>query len=289
MSTIRERRIELAGLGTRALELEPTREAAGPALVLLHGFSDSADCWRPTLAALAPSGRRAVALDMPGFGEAARLDREAAVLPQLDAFAAAALEREARLSAGGEVVLAGNSLGGCVALRAAERGDLPLAGIVPIAPAGLEMARWLSIIEGEAPLRWIMRSPLPMPELVVREVLGRMYRTMAFARPGEVDAAAVSSFTRHVRTKRDVVRILGTGHRVVAELRDPFRLDRIRCPVLLVWGERDRMVYATGAERVLREVPASRIEMIEHCGHCPQVEAPERLAELLLEPLRATH
>ncbi len=289
MSTIRERRIELAGLGTRALELEPTREAAGPALVLLHGFSDSADCWRPTLAALAASGRRAVALDMPGFGEAARLDREATVLPQLDAFAAAAIEREARLSPGGEVVLAGNSLGGCVALRAAERDDLPLAGIVPIAPAGLEMARWLSIIEGEAPLRWLMRSPLPVPELVVREVLGRMYRTMAFARPGEVDAAAVSSFTRHVRTKRDVVRILGTGHRVVAELRDPFRLDRIRCPVLLVWGERDRMVYATGSERVLREVPASRMETIEHCGHCPQVEAPERLAELLLEPLPAAH
>jgi pimeloyl-ACP methyl ester carboxylesterase len=128
-----------------------------------------------------------------------------------------------------------------------------------------------------------MRSPLPVPEIVVREVIGRMYRTMAFARPGEVDAAAVSSFTRHVRSKRDVVRILGTGHRIVAELRDPFDLDRISCPVLLVWGEQDRMVFATGAERVLREVAESRIEVIEHCGHCPQVEEPERLAELLME------
>jgi pimeloyl-ACP methyl ester carboxylesterase len=93
----------------------------------------------------------------------------------------------------------------------------------------------------------------------------------------------VSSFTRHVRSKRDVVRILGTGHRVVGELRDPFHLDRIGCPILLVWGERDRMVFPTGAERVLREVPGSRIEVIENCGHCPQVEAPERLAELLVE------
>ena len=41
------------------------------------------------------------------------------------------------------------------------------------------------------------------------------------------------------------------------------------------------MVYASGADRVLREVPGSGIEMIERCGHCPQVEAPERLAELL--------
>jgi pimeloyl-ACP methyl ester carboxylesterase len=282
MSTIREQRIELAGFGTRALELEPTVPGSGPAFVLLHGFSDSADCWRPTLAALATRGRRAVALDMPGFGQATRLDRDSEILPQLDAFAAAAVEREAEL-AGEPVVLAGNSLGGCVALRAAQDQSLPLAGVVPVAPAGLEMARWISIIEGEAPLRWLMRSPLPVPELVVREVVGRMYRTLAFARPGEVDATAVSSFTRHVRSKRDVVRILGTGHRVVAELRDPFELDRIRCPVLLVWGELDRMVLATGSERVLAEVDGARIEMIEACGHCPQVEAPERLAELLVE------
>ena len=68
---------------------------------------------------------------------------------------------------------------------------------------------------------------------------------------------------------------------MIAELSDPYDLGSVRCPVLLVWGEQDRMVYATGAERVLREVAGSRIEMIEHCGHCPQVESPERLAELL--------
>ena len=282
MSTIREQRIELAGFGTRSLELDPNGDTAGSTFVLLHGFSDSADCWRPTLAALASHGRRAVALDMPGFGQASRLDREAAILPQLDEFAAAAVAHAAERSADGSVVLAGNSLGGCVSIRAAEREDLPLAGIVPVAPAGLEMARWISVIEGEAPLRWLMRSPLPVPELVVREVIGRMYRTLAFARPGEVDPSSVASFTRHVRSKRDVVRILGTGHRLVAELRDPFRLERIGCPVLLVWGERDRMVLATGAERVLREVPGAAIEMIEHCGHCPQVESPGRLAELLV-------
>ena len=41
---------------------------------------------------------------------------------------------------GRKVVVAGNSLGGWAALRLAERGDLPLAGIVPIGPAGIRMA-----------------------------------------------------------------------------------------------------------------------------------------------------
>jgi pimeloyl-ACP methyl ester carboxylesterase len=120
--------------------VEPDSPTGDPPLILLHGFSDSADCWRPTLAALARRGRRAIALDLPGFGQAARLDRESSVLPQLDAFAAAAIEREAERF-GGAVIVAGNSLGGCVALRAAEREDLPIGGIIPVAPAGLGMAR----------------------------------------------------------------------------------------------------------------------------------------------------
>jgi pimeloyl-ACP methyl ester carboxylesterase len=41
------------------------------------------------------------------------------------------------------------------------------------------------------------------------------------------------------------------------------------------------MVFASGAERVLREVQGARLEVIERCGHCPQVEATGRLAELL--------
>jgi pimeloyl-ACP methyl ester carboxylesterase len=41
------------------------------------------------------------------------------------------------------------------------------------------------------------------------------------------------------------------------------------------------MVFSTGADRVLREVPGSQIEIIEHCGHCPQLEATGRLADLL--------
>ena len=41
------------------------------------------------------------------------------------------------------------------------------------------------------------------------------------------------------------------------------------------------MVFSSGAERVLREVAGSRLEVIEHCGHCPQIEATDRVAELL--------
>ena len=63
---------------TRALEVEAERtKAAWPPVVLLHGWSDSADTWRALLAALADRGHRAIALDMPGFGGAARSREDA--------------------------------------------------------------------------------------------------------------------------------------------------------------------------------------------------------------------
>lgn len=61
----RFRRRIIAGIRTRTIEVDG-RE---PALLLLHGFSDQADTWLPLLQELGVSGRRAVAVDLPGFGQ----------------------------------------------------------------------------------------------------------------------------------------------------------------------------------------------------------------------------
>jgi pimeloyl-ACP methyl ester carboxylesterase len=272
-----EHRLELAGRATRVLELE----GSGPPLVLLHGFADSADTWRGVLDRVARAGRRALAIDLPGFGAAEPLAR-GPVLPQLDAAAAAAVEY-AHAQAGEAVVVAGNSLGGVVALRAAEREDLPLAGVVPVAPAGLDMPRWFALVERDPIVRWLLAAPIPLPEPMLRTAVGEAYRQLAFARPRTVAREAVRAFTDHHRDRASVLRALGNGRRVLPELDRPFRFERVRCPVLLVWGDRDRMVSHRGARIVTEAIPHTRYELLAGVGHCPQVEAPERVAELLLE------
>ena len=90
-------------------------EGDGIPLVMFHGYADSADTWRHMLARLARRGRRAIAVDLPGFATADPLGDDA-ILPQLDAFAAAAIGYAAGRPRE-PVLVVGNSLGGCVALR----------------------------------------------------------------------------------------------------------------------------------------------------------------------------
>jgi pimeloyl-ACP methyl ester carboxylesterase len=270
--------IELGGIDTRRLSVD----GEGTPLLLIHGFADSADTWGPLLAELGDAGRAAAAIDLAGFGASEGLRRDGSLLGQWDTMVAEAIT-DLSAAHGGPVYVAGNSLGGCLAMRAAESDTLPVAGIVPIAPAGLDMARWFGAIEGERLLKLLQLSPVPIPEIIVREVVGRVYSNLAFSSPGRASAEAVASFTSHIPSVARGSEILETGRRLLPELRSPFQLERISCPLLLIWGERDRMVYTTGVERVLRTVPYSDVEIIPDCGHCPQVEVPEQLAQMLLD------
>ncbi len=277
MQPLFEYRRSFAGCETRVLELE----GDGAPLLLFHGFSDSADTWRHTLALLARGDRRAIAVDLPGFGEGGRL-RPGEVLPQLDAVAGGVLDYALEDGAK-RAVAVGNSLGGCVALRLAERRGGQLAGTVAVAPAGLEMAGWFGMIERDRLLRSLLALPVPVAPRALRAVVGRVYATLAFADPRRVDPTVISAFTRHHRDRDTVARYLESARRMLPELRDPFDLPRIAGPVLLVWGDRDRLVFSSGAERVLAAVPGARLELFERCGHCPQIEEAERFAKLLLE------
>ncbi|MCW3041486.1 MAG: alpha/beta hydrolase fold protein [Solirubrobacterales bacterium] len=272
-----EYRLTLAGYDTRALELE----GDGPPLLLLHGYADSADTWRSVLDRLGRAGRRALALDLPGFGTATRLARDEPILPQHDRFVAAAV-RHLHAESGRDVVVVGNSLGGCSALRVAADADLPLAAIVPVCPAGFDHPVWFSAIEAQPLLRHLLAAPVPLPEAVVRAAVGEGFRQLAFAHPRAAAQEVIGAFTAHHRTTRDLRRYLATGRRMLPELVDPFDLHAVTVPVMLVWGDRDRMVTHRGSRHVLEALPEARFELLEGVGHCPQLEVPEQFSALLL-------
>jgi len=112
--------------------------------------------------------------------------------------------------------------------------------------------------------------------------VGRVYRTLAFHRQRDIDGKVVSLFTSHHRDRATVARYLEIARRLLPELKDPFDLAAIECPLLVVWGDHDRMVAPSGAQRVLAALPETEVELIQGCGHCPQIEEADRVVELLL-------
>lgn len=277
---LRSRRVEVDGVPTRAI----SAAGAGTPAVLLHGWLDNADTWSEVLRGLADRGRPAIAYDMPGFGVAPALG-PGSVLDQLVDFAAAAV-RDAAERSGAEVVVAGNSLGGWVALRAAERDELPLAGVVPIGPAGVRMAPMFFTLDRVPAVSRVIGLPTPVPPALVRTIAGRLYRSLAFADPAAVERAVVDRFTRFT-VDRSVIRTrLDYAKRLRPELERPFDGERIRTRVTVLWGERDRLCIPAGAADLAAALPHARIEMLPGCGHTPQVEATERVVDAIDELAR---
>jgi pimeloyl-ACP methyl ester carboxylesterase len=198
------------------------------------------------------------------------------VLPQLDAFAA---ELVRGWSGGEPVVVAGSGLGGCLALRLAQQDAVELAGVVPMAPDGLEAPAWFDAIEEDPIVRKLLSVPLPVPNALLRAAEraafdGLALRDAAASQRAVVDALATDAETRA---------LMASGHGLLPELSAaPFDLVGIRCPVLLVWGDHDRMLPHTGARIMLDSLPTTHVQLIEDCGPRPQLEATDRLLELLL-------
>jgi pimeloyl-ACP methyl ester carboxylesterase len=182
------------------------------------------------------------------------------------------------------VVIAGASLGGCLALRLAEHpGELKLAGVVPVAPDGLELPSWFDPIEEDPIVRRLLSIPVAVPGELVRRGQARAYRQLAFGHPRETQRAVVDAFSRDSETRADVAALLESGRALAPELSAaPFDLVGIRCPVLLVWGAHDRMLPHSDARMALDALPTTQVELIEGCGGHPQLEATDRLLELLL-------
>jgi pimeloyl-ACP methyl ester carboxylesterase len=108
--------------------------------------------------------------------------------------------------------------------------------------------------------RLTMADPAAVPEDVVRAHI-----QLVRERRGDPDAAAA-----FIEGARSVLRLLRLG--------GPYRtaLDRVRCPVLVVHGDRDRFVPPAFARAACRAHPEWALRMLGGIGHVPQLEAPDR-------------
>jgi pimeloyl-ACP methyl ester carboxylesterase len=239
------------------------RSGQGPTLVLLHPLGADRHVWDPIVARI--DGRcDVIALDLPGFGESPPLTEPTPTPRALSCAVAAQLES---LGVSRPHVV-GNSLGGWVAL---ELGVSGAAGrVTAVAPAGL----WPEPLVPKAGIAHrLSHALLPIVGPVAKTALGRrllLSGTTAQARrvPGPDAAHLVRAYA------------LAPGFIEVNNAMRAGRfegLERIRCPVTLVWPDHDRLI------RRPVWVP-DRVDnvVLSDSGHIPMWDAPDALTEILL-------
>jgi pimeloyl-ACP methyl ester carboxylesterase len=275
----------VGGVRTRIIECAGT----GPTVLLLHGFSDSADGWRAVIDALSKRGRRAVALDLPYFGRASRPTSEM-FFPVIDDFVAAALNE---YDTGERVVAVGNSIGGLAVLRATQNPSLPIAAAVAIGPAGMCVPWWMRLIRRTRPVndRLLGLVDSQRATVVRGTVIGPALITTGFARAvacGQLSPAARSQYASHWGPG-DLRRQLRLGGQAIAELTDNAVLvsTPFRAPVTLAWGTRDWICPPHAAAVVQKAHPEVTVRFIRDAGHCPQYNQPGLVADIIDDAVTA--
>lgn len=246
-----------------ATEIAYTRAGTGPALMLLHPLGADREIWTPIVDRLCDR-RELIAIDLPGFGASPPL-RDVTPTPGALAVAIAALAAELGLQ---RPHVAGNSLGGWVALELGRRGAV--ASTTAIAPAGL----WAKPLIPKPSLAHLLAKAFrPLIGSLAASASGRgLLLSSAVAHPDRVPPAQSAH----------LVRAYGGASGFVAVNRamraGTFTdLAAISCPVTLVWPEHDRLVT-----RPRRLAPNVRSITLADAGHIPFWDAPDAVAEILL-------
>jgi pimeloyl-ACP methyl ester carboxylesterase len=263
--------LRFAQVRTAVGEISIDEAGTGPAAILIHGLGATNVSLLPTLAALADEGRRAIALDLPGFGDSAKPIRAAYDAPYFARTVVALMDALGIERAD----LVGNSLGGRVALEMGLRFPERTRRLGLLAPslAWLRGRPWAPLLRLVSPqLGLLQPAPRPLVEAFVRTILGA-------GSGGSWAAAGVDEFLRAYLTPRGRAAFYAAARNIYLEPpRGPHglwtRLPALQAPSLFVWGQRDALV-PIGFEAHVREALPAAEHLELDCGHVPQLERPE--------------
>jgi len=244
--------------------LAHSRTGSGPPIVLLHGIGLDREVWAPVVPLLA-ADHEVVAVDLPGFGASAPLAGAPTVAALANAVEALGLERP---------LVAGNSLGGGIALELGARGWA--SGVCAISPIGFAVGRERAY--ARVMLNGIHAMARAIDGVAETAYGGPIRRTvlasLIFARPARIPAHAGASMNR--ATARC------PGWSATLPETTSWRARMPACPTTIAWAQHDR-VLLTGrqAPRARRWLPDARHVILHGCGHVPMWDDPQQVAQAI--------
>jgi len=235
----------------------------GPPLVLLHGISSCAADYYPLIRCLQQYSRRIVAIDLPGHGST--VADPSLTLEELDGFMVKSLTVACKTLGlnTDRFVLLGNSLGGFVACKYASLHSSNLHSLILISPAGAP----LSEDELAELKRLFSIKTLGDAVKFLGTVLGDKNRLPWGLRQ-------IVGWACRERTRRPAVQRILQEATLATRLLES-EVAKIRCPILLVWGQREAVFGAKQLEWFLSHLPSQFLSVIRprEVGHVPHLDA----------------
>ena len=238
------------------LTLTVDDRGSGPVVLVLHGGGGPLTVAGFVEAMSAHS--RVIAPVHPGFGGTPRPDDFDSVEKLADTYAAL-LERLALT----DVLVVGFSIGGWIANALALRAGTRLRGVVLVNGAGI-------VVDGEPCADVFSLTPPQLSALSYHDP------ARFGIDPSKLSDAQKAGMAANMKTLAVYGRARDMGDPALRA-----RLAGVRVPVLVVWGESDRVVTPAYGRAVAASFPDARLEIIAQCGHMPQIEQPQRLLELV--------
>jgi pimeloyl-ACP methyl ester carboxylesterase len=249
------------------------RHGAGEPLVLLHGVTHRRQAWYPLLDQLAEQ-REVILVDLPGHGQSPPF-----VLDGLSVKEALRRDFEGFLDQLGleRPHIAGNSLGGLVALHAAVNGRA--RSVTALSPAGF----WRDEAEFAYTRRFFVGLLALADRLgpgVERAARSRLIKQVVYsslmAHPSRVPTDHVLGDTRAFMYARPTLRTMLAAA-------EPFTEEVPRdVPVTIAWSGRDLVLPRWQADTAKRRLPHAEHVMLRGVGHVPMFDNPGEVAKVLL-------
>ena len=255
------------------MSLAYERTGAGEPLVLLHGLGHRRQAWNTVIPRLAAE-RDVITVDLPAMGESPP--------PAVGDYRTMADLVEKLI---GELGLerphvAGNSLGGLIALELAARGAACSA--TALSPAGFWNTPEKYWCKAVFRISGFLGARLP--DRVVDLIIGNRFARVSlfglfFGRPSRHEPPDLVRDLRGLG--RDHRSAIDAGLSSFGSWSPPAAASGV--PVTIAWGRRDLLLFPHQARRARRAYPAARFVSLPGLGHVPMVDDPDRVAALLLE------
>jgi pimeloyl-ACP methyl ester carboxylesterase len=252
---------------------------SGPDVLLIHGLGGAKSSFFDAAAALSPT-YRVHALDLPGFGSSSK----PTTAPYNARYFARTVREVMDVLGVERAHVAGNSMGGRVAIELGLRHPERVAGLALLCPAVAFVKRTYH------PLVRLMRPELGLlPHRFTRKQVEEHFWSL-FADRDVIDPSmadvVVDEFQRIYASAGGRIAFLTSARNIYLDPpygRNGFygRLSQLQAPALFVWGSHDTIIPPAFGRHVSRWLPSAEQIVLDGCGHVPQVERAAQTSRLL--------